>query len=149
MAVQHVDSEGAHVGAQYRSAGRLDATWGPHALGVLRIVAGLLFMEHGLQKWFGFPPRIAPAPELFSLLGVGGILELVGGTLILLGLFTRPAAFLLAGEMAVGYWMFHAPHSFFPAVNGGDAAVLFCFVFLYLVVVGGGSWSLDRAIRKR
>lgn len=117
--------------------------YAPHALAVLRIVTGLLFLEHGTQKLFGLPPRAFPAPELLSLLGVAGILELVGGALILLGLFTRPVAFLLSGQMAVAYFLAHAPKSFFPAVNGGEAAVLYCFVFLYLCFVGAGAWSLD------
>ncbi len=119
------------------------ATWTPRALSVLRIVTGLQFLEHGTQKFFAFPPRVAPAPELISLLGVQGCLELVGGVLIILGLFTRPVAFLLSGQMAVGYFLVHAPKSPFPAVNGGDAAILFCFVFLYLVFAGPGAWSLD------
>ena len=112
-------------------------------LNVLRIVTGLQFLEHGTQKLFAFPPRTGAAPELLSLLGLQGCLELVGGVLIIIGLFTRPVAFVLAGNMAAAYFMAHFPRSFFPALNGGDAAILFCFVFLYLASVGGGSWSLD------
>ena len=112
-------------------------------LNVLRIVTGLQFLEHGTQKLFAFPPQTGAAPELLSLLGLQGCLELVGGVLIIIGLFTRPVAFVLAGNMAVAYFMAHFPRSFFPALNGGDAAILFCFVFLYLASVGGGSWSLD------
>ena len=112
-------------------------------LSVLRFVAGLLFLEHGTQKLFAFPPPTGAAPELLSLLGLQGCLELVGGVLIIMGLFTRPVAFVLAGNMAVAYFMAHFPKSFFPTVNGGDAAILFCFVFLYLAVAGGGDWSLD------
>ena len=116
---------------------------GPRVLGVLRIVSGLIFIPHGTQKLFGFPAGERAGPEVGSLLWMGGVLELVLGTLILLGLFTRPAAFLAAGEMAVAYWMFHAPQSFYPVTKGGDAAILFCFVFLYLVFSGPGAFSLD------
>jgi len=123
----------------------LPATWAPRLLSVLRIVAALIFMEHGTQKLFGFPPMaqgMSPPPP-FSLLWIGGILEAVGGALLLIGLFSRPVAFLLAGEMAVAYWMFHAPGGPFPALNGGDAAILYCFVFLYIAAAGPGPWSLD------
>ncbi|MDB5363528.1 MAG: DoxX family protein [Rhodospirillales bacterium] len=116
----------------------------PQMLAVLRIVTALLFMEHGCQKLFGFPSTPAAGhPELLSLLGIAAILEFFGGLLVLVGFQTRIAAFLLSGEMAVGYWMAHAPRSFFPAINGGDAAVLFCFVFLYLVFAGPGAWAVD------
>ncbi|KAA5609470.1 DoxX family protein [Rhodovastum atsumiense] len=124
-------------------------TWGPRLLGVLRIVAALIFLEHGTQKLFGFPARAGGAgPELFSLFWFAGVLELGGGLLLLAGLFTRPVAFLLSGQMAVAYFLVHAPKSLFPALNGGDAAILYCFVFLYLSVAGAGAWSLD-AIRGR
>jgi putative oxidoreductase len=119
------------------------ATWAPRMLAVLRIMAALLFLEHGTQKLFGFPPSANPGPALFSLYGLQGVIELVGGVLLALGLFTRPVAFILAGNMAVAYFMAHAPKSFFPMLNGGDAAILYCFVFLYLFVAGGGAWSLD------
>ena len=123
--------------------------WSPQALAVLRIVTALIFMAHGIQKLFGFPaPPEGGIPPLLSLFGIGAILELVGGILILLGWFTRPVAFILAGEMAVAYWMFHAPQSFYPALNGGDAAVLFCFVFLLFVFTGPGAWSIDGAGRQ-
>jgi putative oxidoreductase len=121
----------------------------PYALAALRIVAALIFMEHGTQKLFGFPASDGGQPPLFSLRGFGGIIEFVGGLLILFGVFTRPVAFLLAGEMAVAYWMFHAPRSFFPVLNGGDAAILYCFVFLLLVFTGPGAWSVDRALEAR
>ena len=121
----------------------LATTWGPRALAVLRIVTALIFIEHGTQKLLGFPPSENPGPALFSLMGLAGVLELFGGALVLVGLFTRPVAFLLAGEMAVAYWMFHFPKSPYPAVNGGDAAILFCFIFLYLAAAGAGAWSLD------
>jgi putative oxidoreductase len=115
-------------------------------LATLRIVAALLFMEHGTQKLFGFPaPSESGQPPLMSLFGLGAVLELGGGLLILVGLFTRPVAFVLSGEMAVAYWMFHAPQSVYPVLNGGDAAVLFCFVFLLLVFTGPGAWSIDGA----
>jgi putative oxidoreductase len=118
----------------------------PHALAVLRIVTALIFLEHGSQKLFGFPAAAPPSglPPALSFFWFGGILEFFGGLLLLIGLYTRCVAFVLAGEMAVAYWLFHAPKSFFPALNGGDAAILYCFVFLYLVFTGPGPWSLDR-----
>jgi putative oxidoreductase len=125
----------------------LTTIWRPRMLAVLRVVTGLLFLEHGSQKLLGFPAGPHPMPELFSLFGFSGVLELVGGALILLGLFTRPVAFLLAGEMAFAYFMGHAPRGFFPVNNGGDAAILYCFVFLYLMVAGAGAVSLDGAMR--
>lgn len=118
--------------------------WSPRALAALRIITGLLFLAHGLVKLFGFPEGAQPGQqELLSLLGIGAVLELVGGALIVLGLFTRPVAFVLSGEMAVAYFMFHAPSSVYPVINGGDAAILFSFIFLYLVTSGPGAWSLD------
>ena len=126
------------------------AAWEPRALSVLRIVTGLLFLEHGTGKLLGFPPSDHAAPTLLSLIGVQGVLELVGGFLILIGFFTRPVAFILAGDMAVAYFMAHAPKSFFPTINGGQLAILFCFVFLYLVFAGGGTWSTDeKLVRSR
>ncbi|HWZ69047.1 MAG TPA: DoxX family protein [Stellaceae bacterium] len=119
------------------------ASWSPRMLSVLRIMTGLLFLEHGTQKLFAFPPPANPGPALFSLLGVQGIIELVGGTLLALGFLTQPVAFVLAGDMAVAYFMRHAPRDFFPALNGGKLAILYCFVFLYLFVAGGGVWSVD------
>jgi putative oxidoreductase len=116
----------------------------PFALGALRIVAALIFIEHGTQKLFGFPaPPQSGLPPAFSLLWIGAIMEALGGLLILLGLWTRPVAFLLSGEMAVAYWMFHAPRNMYPVLNGGDAAILYCFVFLLLVFSGPGAWSVD------
>ena len=117
-------------------------------LSMLRIIVGLLFLEHGTQKIFNFPPRTPPrAFELFTLTpGLAGVMELVGGILIVLGLFTRPVAFLLSGQMAFAYFMAHAPRGFFPIAmggNGGELAVLYCFVFLYFCFVGAGVWSLD------
>ena len=123
------------------------ARYRPHALAALRIMTGLIFMAHGLVKLVGFPEVEGMGRvELLSLAGIGGVIELVGGALVALGLFTRPAAFIASGEMAVGYFMFHAPQSFFPIVNGGDAAILYCFIFLYLFFAGPGSFSLDRVL---
>jgi len=128
----------------------LETVWGPRVLGLLRIVTALLLMDHGAQKLLGFPPMPdgRSMPELFTLIWFAGFLELVGGFLVLIGLLTRPIAFLLSGEMAFAYWMAHAPQSLYPALNGGDAAILFCFVFLYLAVAGPGAFSLDGARAK-
>jgi putative oxidoreductase len=112
---------------------------------VLRIVAAILFIEHGTQKLFGFPPTDRPMPELFTLMWFAGVLEAFGGLLLLIGLFTRPVAFILSGQMAFAYWMAHAPSSPYPALNGGDAAILFCFLFLYLAAAGPGAYSVDGA----
>jgi putative oxidoreductase len=120
----------------------LDA-YRPQALAVLRIVAAVLFLAHGTQKLFGFPGA-GNTVNLFSLMGLAGILEFVGGLLLIIGYQTRVVAFILSGMMAVAYWMAHAPQNFYPVLNGGDAAILFCFVFLYLVFAGPGAWSLDR-----
>jgi putative oxidoreductase len=118
--------------------------WAPRLLAVLRIMSALLFLEHGLVKVFGFPPGAAPGPQpLLSFFGIAGLIETAGGWLLLIGLFTRPVAFLLAGEMAVGYFTVHAPLGFFPAINAGDGAILFCFIFLYLSAAGPGAWSAD------
>jgi putative oxidoreductase len=113
----------------------------PYALTALRIMTGLQFLEHGTQKLFGFPAGGPPA--LAGLILVQAFLEAIGGVLIVLGLFTRPVAFILCGNMAVAYFMAHMPKSFFPAVNGGDAAILFCFVFLFLFFAGPGPLALD------
>jgi putative oxidoreductase len=113
----------------------------PYILSVLRIVVALLFIEHGLQKYFGFP---SAGPPMTTLLYVQGVIEIVGGILLLISAYTRVVAFILAGDMAVAYFMAHFPRSFFPAVNGGDAAVLYCFAFFYIFFAGGGPWSLDR-----
>ncbi|MBV9250285.1 MAG: DoxX family protein [Acetobacteraceae bacterium] len=115
----------------------------PLTLSALRIMTGLLFMEHGTGKLFGFPSS-ANHPAFLTLGWFAGILECFGGALVAGGLLTRPVAFLLSGEMAIGYFMVHAPKSFFPLINGGDAAVLYCFIFLYLSVAGPGPFSLDR-----
>jgi putative oxidoreductase len=119
--------------------------WSSRMLSVLRIMTGLLFLEHGTAKLLGFPESEGQPPvDLSTLGGWSGILELGGGALIVLGLFTRPVAFILSGMMAVAYFVVHAPNDFYPINNGGDAAILYCFVFLYMVFAGGGAWSLDR-----
>ena len=115
----------------------------PYALAALRIIAALLFIEHGTQKLFGFPPSTMEG-ALPPLLLAAALLETIGGILILIGLFTRPVAFLLSGQMAVAYFMAHAPKSVFPAINGGDAAILFCFIFLFLVTSGPGAFAVDK-----
>jgi putative oxidoreductase len=123
--------------------------WAPRMLSVLRIVTAFLFFWHGSAKILHIPfqPQYINIPT-FSMVWWAGILELVGGLLLLLGLFTRPVAFILAGEMAVAYWMAHAPRAFLPLLNQGDSAVLYCFVFLYFVFVGAGPWSLDALWRR-
>ena len=126
-----------------------NSAWAPRVLSVLRIVAALIFMAHGTQKLLGFPA--APPngmPAVMTLYWFAGALELVGGALLALGLLTRPVAFILSGEMAFAYFMGHAPRNFYPVLNGGDASILYCFVFLYLAAAGPGPWSLD-AILKR
>jgi len=127
-------------------ASPLEAVWSPRLLSILRIVSALIFMAHGTQKILGFPA--GASPEMFSLSWIAGMLELFGGALLVLGLFVRPVAFVLSGLMACAYWIAHAPKSFFPVLNGGDAAILYCFVFLYFVAAGGGVWSLDNLLRR-
>ena len=127
------------------------ATWTPRFLSVLRIIVGFLFIWHGSQKFFGFPPApqgMMPDP-LPAILLVAAVLEFFGGLLILFGLLTRPVAFLLSGLMAVAYFMGHASGGFLPLQNGGETAVLYCFVFLFLAVAGGGEWSLDNLFWRR
>ena len=123
----------------------ISSQWSLRLLSVLRIVTGFLFMPHGAQKLFGFlAPEQAVLPPLFSLLGLAGMLEFFGGLFLLLGIFTRPVAFVLSGEMAVAYFMVHAPKGFWPLRNGGDLAAILSFVFIYLALAGGGAWSVDR-----
>jgi putative oxidoreductase len=120
--------------------------WQPQLLALLRIVTGLLFLEHALIKLAGFPPGGKPGlQEVGSFLWIAGVIELVTSLLVTLGLFTRFAAFIAAGEMAVAYWMVHAKMGLYPAVNMGEGAILFCFVFLYLAAAGPGAWSIDGA----
>jgi putative oxidoreductase len=122
--------------------------YAPQALGALRIAAGVLFLTHGLVKVLGFPQGAEPGHQaLLSLLGIGGLIEIVTGGLIALGLLTGPAAFTASGQIAVAYWMFHAPASVYPVINGGDAAILFSFVFLYLAAAGQGAFSLRQRSR--
>lgn len=126
------------------------AQYAPQVLSILRIVSALAFMQHGLMKIFDFPAAQAGAPDpLPTLLVVAGWLEIVGGALLAIGLFTRPTAFVLSGMMAVAYWMAHGTKSFYPALNGGEPALLFCFIFLYLACAGGGPWSVDAIVRKK
>lgn len=122
----------------------------PKVLALLRIVTGLMFMQHGTQKIFGFPAPARGPFELFSQMGIGGVLELVGGALIVLGLFTRPVAFILSGMMAVAYFQFHfATGGIYPLANGGELAALYCWVFLYLAFAGPGAFALDSVFRGR
>jgi len=126
--------------------------WTSLVLSILRVVAALILMQHGSQKLFHYPPSGAPGPVaplvMMSQTGLAGILEFFGGMLLLLGLFTRPVAFILSGEMAVAYFQVHAPRAFLPIVNRGELAVILCFVFLYLAFAGGGSWSVDGVMRR-
>lgn len=122
----------------------------PQLLAALRIVAGLLFLAHGLVKITGFPEGAQPGQqEILSLFGIGGLIEIVTGALLMLGLFTRSAAFIASGQMAVAYWMFHAPSSPFPVMNGGDASILFTFVFLYIAAAGPGAFAIDGVKARR
>jgi putative oxidoreductase len=127
------------------SYGIIPASWSGHLHAALRIVSGLLFLEHGTSKYINFPATeyFANGVEVFSLMGLAGALEVIGGLLIIIGLFTRITAFVLAGFMAVAYFMAHAPNSFFPLQNQGDAAILFSFIFLYFSAAGAGPYSLD------
>src|SRR5580704_15492621 len=124
----------------------LRLTWERRVLSILRIMVGMLYMEHGFAKILDFPHQSTHVPYApFTLNpGLQGLLEFVGGLLLALGLFTRTVAFILAGDMAVAYFMAHAPRGFFPLLNGGELAIVYCFVFLYFWVAGGGEWSLDR-----
>jgi putative oxidoreductase len=123
-------------------------TWSPRLLSLLRVMSGLLFMQHGTAKLLGIPQlEMFAKLQPFSLSWIAGVLELVGGALLVIGLFTRPVAFVLSGLMAFAYFIAHAPRAFYPIVNAGELAALYCFVFLYLAAAGGGSWSVD-AMRK-
>lgn len=127
----------------------LDGRWVPQALGLLRIVTALLFLEHGTSKILYFPETAGSGPSDWSLLWVAGWMELLGSAMLLLGLFTRPVALLLAGEMAVAYWTVHAPKSVFPVLNQGESAILFCFIFLLFAATGAGEWSVDSLLGRR
>ena len=124
------------------------ARFAPYVLSIVRIVVALLFLEHGTSRLFGWPSPL-PTPALLSMYWFAGAIELAGGILVLLGLFTRPAAFIMSGEMAFAYFISHAPRNFFPILNGGDGAILYCFIFLYFAFAGAGPWSLDAIWRKR
>ncbi|WP_309610351.1 DoxX family protein [Sphingomonas sp.] len=126
-----------------------DGRWTPWAVGALRIVTALLFLEHGTSKILFFPETAGSGPSMWSLLWVAGWIELIGSLLLLVGLFTRPVAFLLAGEMAIAYWTVHSPKAPYPVLNGGEAAILFCFIFLLLLATGSGAWSVDGVLRRR
>ena len=133
---------------------RTAVAWAPRMLAVLRIMTGLLFLEHGTQKLLNLPMRVnnGPMPPFGSMFWFQGVIELVGGLMIILGVFTRPVAFVLAGNMAVAYFMAHAPRGFYPITaggNGGELSILFCFVFLYFMMAGAGPWSVDDARRGR
>jgi putative oxidoreductase len=121
----------------------LSTRFAPYAYALMRIMVGLLFACHGSQKLFGFPPSGRPGPPVGSLYWIGGVIELVGGLMIALGLLAPIAAFICSGEMAVAYFMSHAPGGFFPIVNKGELAVVYCFVFLFIAAYGSGIWSLD------
>ncbi len=126
------------------------SVWAPRVQSVLRIVAAFLFIAHGTQKLFGLPGSGQPmVTDLITLFGTAGMLEMIGGTLLLLGLFTRPVAFLLSGEMAVAYFKQHATGGFWPILNHGELPVLYCFIWLYLSTAGGGPWSVDALLRAR
>ena len=135
------------------SGSSLAAKWAnlaPQLRSLLRIVAAFMFMQAGTIKLFGWPMAMpgGGSPPMWSQVWIGAVLELVGGALLIAGLFTRPVAFILAGEMAVAYWQFHAPNGLWPVVNQGQPAVLYCFIWLYLSAAGGGPWSLDALRRK-
>ena len=123
--------------------------WAPRLLSILRIMSGLLFLEHGTAKHLKIPvvPMFAKL-ELFSLAGIAGVIEIVGSVLLILGLFTRCTAFVLSGLMAFAYFIAHAPRGFYPILNAGELAALYCFVFLYIAAAGPGPWSIDAARRK-
>jgi len=131
------------------ATGKIYNDWAPRLLSVLRITVGFLLIPHGTQKLLGFPasPEAHQVP-LMSLIGLAGVLELFGGALLLIGLFTRPVAFVLSGMMAFAYFMAHAPKGFLPILNHGELAVVYCFLLLYLAAAGGGEWSLDRLLRR-
>ena len=136
----------AEIGASgMTNIGATASNWAPRVRSILRIMTGLLFLQHGTTKYLGFPASDMTGVDPLSMGGIAGMLELVGGALIVIGLFTRPVAFVLSGLMAAAYWIAHAPSSFFPLLNGGELAIMYCFAFLYFVFAGPGPWSVDAA----
>jgi len=128
---------------------KLLGPWAPQALSVLRIITGLMIIQHGMGKLIGFPVVPAYAKvQAFSLIGAAGFIELIGGALLILGLLTRPAAFILSGEMAFAYFIGHAPKGFFPLINNGTLAIMYCFTCLYLATAGAGPWSVDATMKR-
>jgi putative oxidoreductase len=146
----YVDRSGALSAPQIAARAWLQdaAHYAPYVLSILRIVVALLILEHGTSRLFGFPSPL-PAPAFLSLYWFAGAIELVGGALLLPGLFSRSVALLMSGEMAFAYFMSHAPGGFFPILNRGELAILYCFVFLYIAIAGPGPWSLDAALRRK
>jgi putative oxidoreductase len=135
-------------GEEAMETNAIATVWAPRVLSVLRIVSGLIILQYGLAKWFGWPAvKMFENLPWLSLFAIAGMFELVGGVLLVLGLFTRPVAFVLSGEMAAAYFIEHFPRSFFPILNHGELAVILCFTFLYLAFAGGGPWSLDAVMR--
>lgn len=126
----------------------LAVSWSGNALSILRIATGVVLLQHPIQKFFSFPAA-RPAPEMFSQVWFAGLIEITLTPLLIIGLFTRPVAFILAGLMAFAYFLGHAPRGFYPSMNGGSLAIMYCFVCFYLAFAGGGPWSLDAALEKR
>jgi putative oxidoreductase len=141
-----MDASTSLTGSSNAASSTALARVAPYVLSLLRIMAALLFVQHGLSKFFGFPSASAPHPTPFDLEWFSAVIELIGGVLLTLGLFTRVAALIMSGEMAVGYFLIHAPKSFYPYLNGGELAIMYCFVFFYLVFAGAGPLSFDALI---